>query len=105
MHAIEGGSMPAVIHTIKFRVKDSIASADALAVNERFQREVAPSLPGLERREATISDDGEWTLINRYRSMDAATNRAGAGGPAADAMMAIIDMATMSSSFATVVSE
>ena len=97
--------MPAVIHTIKFRVRDDVEPAAALAANERFQREVAPQLPGLDRREATISADGEWMLINRYQTMEAATDRNMTGGPAAEAMMAIIDMSTMSSSFATVVSE
>jgi hypothetical protein len=97
--------MTAVIHTIRFRIKDGVEPAEALAVNERFQREVAPTLPGLERREAAVAADGEWLLINRYQTLETAQARNAASGPAAEAMMAMIDPTTMSSSFATVISD
>jgi hypothetical protein len=82
------------------------AEADIVAINERFQREIAPLLPGLQRREATRTADGEWVLVLRYADMQAAT------APPADhsmevagALFKMIDMSTMSSEFLSVVSE
>lgn len=98
--------MPAVIQIVRFHPKPDVAHEDMIALNERFQREVAPKLPGLERREACVTDDGEWVLALRYSSMDLATAPpADHGMEIAGSFMQMIDMPTMSASFQTVVSE
>ena len=67
---------------------------------------VVPTLPGLERREASRADDGEWILVLRYRDMETAER-----GPAADTselsgrFIAMIDMASMSAARSQIVSE
>jgi hypothetical protein len=96
----------AVLQLVRFRAKPEIDEKEMSAVNERFQREVAPTLPGLERREATVTDDGQWLLVLRYASMEDAT--AGPGrdtSPVAMEFMSKIDMSTMSASFHPVVSD
>lgn len=96
----------AVIQLVRFHAKPEVSHEDMLAINERFQREVAPTLPGLERREATCTDDGEWLLVLRYTDQEAA-----AGANAKDTsdisqqLMSKIDMLTLSVSFHPVVSE
>lgn len=95
-----------VLQFVRFRPRPEVSAEEMLAVNARFQREVAPTLPGLQRREATIADDGEWTLVLRYEDMASAT----AGpredtGPIAQEFMSKIDMTTMSAAFLPIVSE
>ncbi|MEZ5094848.1 MAG: hypothetical protein R2731_01105 [Nocardioides sp.] len=96
----------AVIQLVRFRPKVEISPDDMLAINERFQREVAPTLPGLERREATVTEDGDWLLVLRYSDMDSA-----AGANAKDTseisaqLISMIDMSTMSVSFHPIVSQ
>ncbi len=96
----------AVIDIVRFRLKGGLDRAAFEALNERSQREIAPTLPGLERREATVSDDGEWVLVLRYADRESATR-----GPSADTgeiarrFMAAIDPTTMSMAHYEVVSE
>jgi len=96
----------AVIEIVKFRLRDGADDSEFRALNERFQREVVPTLPGLERREATRSEDGEWVLVLRYRDMETA-----ARGPQADTseisgrFISMLDMATMSAARYEIVSE
>ena len=93
----------AVLQIVRFRAKGDVTTD--VSVNERFQVEVAPTLPGLERREATLNDDGEWLLLLRYSSMEEAT-----AGPSRDTspvameFMSKIDMSSMSASFHPIVS-
>lgn len=96
----------AVLQIVRFRTRPEVPEEEMLEINDRFQREVAPGLPGLERREATLSDDGQWLLVLRYSSMDDAM--AGPGrdtSPVAMEFMSKIDMSTMSASFHPVISE
>jgi len=96
----------AALQIVRFRTNPDVADADIVAINERFQREIVPVLPGLERREATRTTDGGWVLVLRYADMDAATAPIGDHGmEVAGALMSMIDMATMSVEFLTVVSE
>jgi len=96
----------AVLQIVRFRAKPEVSDEEMLAVNERFQREVAPSLPGLERREATRSEDGDWVLVLRYADMDhAAGGAARDTSPVALEFMSKIDMSSMSASFHPIVSE
>ena len=98
--------MTAAIQIVHFRPKPEVAHDDMVAMNERFQREVAPLLPGLERREACVTDDGEWVLVLRYATMELATAPpADHGMEIAGLFMQMIDMSTMSASFQTVVSQ
>jgi hypothetical protein len=98
--------MSAVLQFVRFSPKSDVAPDDFVAINERFQREIAPILPGLTRREATVDADGSWTLVLRYTDMDAATQPpADHGMEVAGAFMSMIDMSTMSVSFSTIVSE
>jgi hypothetical protein len=96
----------AVLQIVRFRAKPEVTDEEMLAINERFQREVAPTLPGLERREATHSEDGDWVLVLRYADMDhAAGGAARDTSPVASEFMSRIDMSSMSASFHPVVSE
>ena len=96
----------AVLQIVRFRAKADVPEADMLAINERFQREVAPTLPGLERREATVTADGDWLLVLRYSDMDHATaGPARDTSPVAGEFMSKIDMSSMSASFHPIVSE
>jgi hypothetical protein len=96
----------ATIQIVKFHLNDGVDESDFRALNERFQREVAPILPGLVRREATCSADGEWLLVLRYTDMESA-HKAGKSDTSdiSQKFMAFIDMNTMSASFYDLVSE
>lgn len=96
----------ATIQIVKFRVNDGANQDEFRALNERFQREVAPKLPGLVRREATCSADGEWLLVLRYTDMESAHN-AGKSDTSdiSQKFMSFIDMSSMSASFYDLVSE
>ena len=96
----------AVIEIVRFRTKAGTDEKEMAKVNERFQREVAPVLPGLERREATRTGDGEWLLVLRYRDSDSANRAMGSDtSEVSGRLMAMIDMATLSVSRSEVVSE
>ena len=97
----------AVLEIVRFRTKDETDEQAFGELNERFQREVVPLIPGLERREATRAADGEWMLVLRYADMESATRgpQQDAGNEVAGAFMSHIDMGTMSAAHYTVVSE
>ena len=96
----------AVIQIVQFRAKPEVTERDMLDINEKFQREVAPTLAGLERREASLTQDGEWVLVLRYVDMEHAKGGAARDiSPVAHEFMSKIDMSSMSASFMPVVSE
>jgi len=96
----------AALQIVRFRTNPDVADPDAAEINERFQREIAPILPGLERREAARTADGGWVLVLRYVDMEAATAPpADHGMEIAGTLMSMIDMSTMSAEFLEVVSE
>lgn len=98
--------MSAAIQIVRFRPKADVTKGEFVAMNERFQREIVPVLPGLERREAAMTDDGEWILLLRYSSMELATAPpADHGMEVAGLFMQMIDMSSMSATFQTVMSE
>lgn len=96
----------AVINLVRFRLNEGVDEATFLAINERFQREVVPTLPGLQRREATRSADGEWLLILRY---DSAENigkaRQADTSDVSHTLISLIDMGTMSAAVNEIISE
>lgn len=96
----------AAIQIVRFKLAPNVDEKEFRALNERFQREVAPNLVGLERREATVGEGGEWTLVLRYRDVDAA-KRAGKSDTSdiSRRFLTMIDMKTMSASFHEIVSE
>lgn len=96
----------AVLQIVRFQTRPDVTDEEMLALNERFQREVVPTLPGLQRREATRGEDGEWVLVLRYDDLDhAAGGAARDTSPLAQEFMSKIDMSSMSASFHPVVSE
>jgi hypothetical protein len=96
----------AVIQIVRFKLNEGSNVEAFGALNERFQREIAPTLPGLIRREATVSADGEYLLVLRYTDMDSAHKAGGSDtSDIAKQFMSFINMATMSASFHTIISE
>jgi len=96
----------AVLEIVRFRAKAGSDENEVAAVNERFQREVAPKLPGLERREATRTADGEWVLVLRYRDAESAERAMGSDtSEISGRLMSMIDMPTLVLSRSEVVSE
>ena len=91
----------AVMQVVKFSIKSDVNRDDFLALNQRFQNEVASELPGLERRESTVSEDGKVMLFLRYQDMASATvgPKADAGNEVAQQVMTMVDMSTMSAEF------
>lgn len=95
-----------VIQIVQFKLNAGVDETEFRAINERFQREIVPTLPGLLRREATVGANGEWLLVLRYDSMENAQGGAKKDtSELAHAFMSFIDMSTMSASFYTIVSE
>lgn len=96
----------ATIQIVRFKPTLNTDDAEFRALNERFQREVAPTLPGLVRREATVAPDGTWLLVLRYVDSDSA-HAAGKADTSdiARQFMSHIDMSTMSAAFYDIVSE
>ncbi|MEP7134871.1 MAG: hypothetical protein ABI904_08060 [Chloroflexota bacterium] len=96
----------ATIQIVRFHLNDGVNENEFRALNERFQREVAPKLPGLKRREATRSDDGEWLLVLRYTDMESAHNAGKSDtGDISRSFMSMINMSSLSASFHEIVSE
>ena len=96
----------AVLEIVRFRTKAGTDEAEIVGVNERFQREVAPKLAGLERREATRTGDGEWVLVLRYRDAESAERAMGSDtSEISGRLMSMIDMPTLVLSRSEVVSE
>ncbi len=96
----------AVLQIVRFRINDGIEEDAFRAINERFQREVAPTLPGLTRREATRSADGEWLLVLRYTDSETAAKTGKADtSEVARGLMSCINMSTMSAAFYEIISE
>ena len=96
----------AAIQIVRFRLNDGVNENEFKALNERFQREVAPKLPGLMRREASRGADGEWLLVLRYTDIEAARNAGRSDtSDVSQKFMSFINMGTMSASFYDIVSE
>lgn len=96
----------ATIQIVRFKLQPDCDVEQFLALNERFQREVVPTLPGLKRREATIAPDGEYMLVLRYDDAESA-KKAGRSDTSdiSQQFMSFIDMSTMSASFFDIISE
>lgn len=96
----------AVIQIVNFKLNDGSDVKAFRAVNERFQREIAPTLPGLIRREATESADGGYVLVLRYKDMESAQKAGGSDtSDVSKQFLSFINMATLSVSFHSIISE
>ncbi len=96
----------ATIQIVRFQLNEGVNENEFRAINERFQREVAPKLPGLLRREATRSENGEWLLVLRYTDMQSAHNAGKADtSDISQKFISCVNMSTMSASFYEVISE
>jgi len=96
----------ATIQIVRFRLNDGVNAQDFRALNERFQREAAPKLPGLVRREGSVNAEGEWLLVLRYTDLASAqqANKTDIG-ELAQLFMSQINMSTMSAGFYEITSE
>ena len=96
----------AAIQIVRFKLAPNVDEKEFRALNQRFQHEVAPKLAGLERREATVGDGGEWMLVLRYRDVESA-KKAGKSDTSeiSQKFMTMIDMKSMSASFYEIASE
>ncbi len=95
----------AVINIVKFRLQPGTDEKDFLAINDRFTKEVAPTLPGLERRESTKGKDGEFMIVLRYKDMESASRgpKADANNEVAAKFMSMLDKSSLSSAHYEVV--
>ena len=59
-----------MIELTRFRLKDGADEAAFLQADRRVQTEFAYQQPGLARRTTARHDDGEWIVIDVWRSGD-----------------------------------
>ena len=86
-----------LIETMNFRLAPTTTDADFLAADRRVQTEFGYHQPGLVRRTTAGADDGEWIVIDLWRSAaeaDACAARWDAD-PAAAALMVLVDRDTV----------
>jgi hypothetical protein len=96
----------AAIQIVRFKLNAGSNVEAFQALNERFQREVVPTLAGLIRREATVSNDGEYLLVLRYKDVESAQKAGGSDtSDISKQFMSFIDMTSLSVSFHTIISE
>lgn len=96
----------AVIETVQFRLNAGVDENEFYSLNERFQKEVVPTLPGLQRREATRSPEGEWLLVLRYADMQSANRAMQADtSDVSRKFISLIDMSSMAAKRYEIVSE
>ncbi|MEO8470504.1 MAG: hypothetical protein ABI573_12675 [Chloroflexota bacterium] len=101
----QGEHTMAVIEIVRFRLQDGADEGAFRALNERFQTEVAPNIAGLERREASVTEDGEWVLVLRYRDADSAARAMGSDTTdVSTQFISMLDMSTMSMARSEIVS-
>jgi hypothetical protein len=82
-----------VIEITRFRLKDGADEAAFLQADRRVQTEFAYQQPGLARRTTARHDDGEWIVIDVWRSGDDADEcaRRWDDDPIVAEFMALID--------------
>lgn len=87
-----------VIEIMRFRLAAGTPEDEFLAADRRLQEEFAYRQPGMVRRTTARGEDGGWIVIDLWRSAaDAdACDRRWDGDPVAQAFMALVDRATVS---------
>jgi hypothetical protein len=61
-------NVPGVIEIMRFRLKEGVDESDFQRADARLQVEFAYQQPGLQRRTTARSEDGEWLVIDLWRS-------------------------------------
>jgi hypothetical protein len=82
-----------VLEIMRFRLKEGVDEAEFRVADARLQTEFAYHQPGLRRRTAARSAEGEWLVIDLWRSAaDAdACLELWEGDPVVEAFMAFVD--------------
>ena len=96
---VKGGVRLAdVIEILRFRLAAGVDEARFRAADRRLQQEFASQQPGLLRRTTARGEDGDWTVIDLWRSAaDAdACDRRWDGDPVAQAFMDLLDRSSVS---------
>jgi hypothetical protein len=86
-----------VIEILRFRLAAGADEAEFLAADRRLQREFASHQPGLLRRTTARGSNGNWIVIDRWRSAaDAdACDRRWDSDPVAQAFMEFLDRSSV----------
>ena len=86
-----------MIEILTFRLAAGVDEAAFLAADKRVQTEFAYQQPGMLRRTTARHGDGEWVVIDLWRSdADAdACDARWSGDPVAGAFMAFVDRETV----------
>jgi hypothetical protein len=86
-----------MIETMRFRLSPDSSEEAFRSADRRLQSEFAYQQPGLLRRTTAVGAEGDWIVIDLWRSpadAEAATAR-WADDPAAAAFMAFVDRASL----------
>jgi hypothetical protein len=88
-----------VIEIMRFRLGQGTTEEEFLAADHRLAEEFASHQPGLLRRTTARGEDGDWIVIDLWRSAaDAdACDRRWDTDPVAQAFMALLDHSTVTS--------
>ncbi len=86
-----------VIETMTFRLAPTTSEVDFLAADRRVQTEFAYQQPGLVRRTTARGAQGDWVVVDVWRSEADADACAGRwdDDPVAAGFMALVDAATV----------
>jgi hypothetical protein len=88
-----------VVEVTRFRLLPDVDEAEFRAADARYQTDFAYRQPGLVRRTTAISKDGEWIVIDLWRTAGDADGcrRHAVEDPAARAHAAMVDQASVQS--------
>jgi hypothetical protein len=86
-----------VIELTRFRLREGVDEADFRMADARYQTEFAYRQPGLLRRTTASSEEGEWAVIDLWRTPGAAEacRRRAAEDPVAQAYAAMVEPASV----------
>jgi hypothetical protein len=88
-----------VIEMMRFRLVHGAKEADFLLADRAVQEDFAYQQPGLLRRTTACSDDGQWIVIDLWRSAADADACAAKwdGDPTTQKFMGLVDRASVTS--------
>jgi glyoxylase-like metal-dependent hydrolase (beta-lactamase superfamily II) len=89
--------MPVIIEIATFKLAPGTTAAQFAPVDQAMERNYISKQPGFISRESAAGDDGDWLVVNHWKSVEdaeaAMVNFAGA--PATQAFMSLLDPKTM----------
>jgi hypothetical protein len=88
-----------VLQVVKFRIKAETEPSTFEALDARFQREVAPHMEGLLRRESACAPEGDWVIVNLWADRASAMKPPTANLEFAKAAMSHVDPSTAVAAF------